>query len=200
MSFARTPVLFLDIDGVLNSDAYFRSQRHKQVPRPPEDSPLPEKSRAIALRNIDGNAVRRLQYIITSTEAVVVLSSTWRYYHDLADVQSYLHHHGGRSIRVVDRTPFDQELEGPYAPYAVSARRGDLRAGTHPRGYEIDQWLSQNEPVRSYAILDDDDDMVAHDETRSREFAERFIRTNPSHGLQNPHADRTIRALRRQLR
>lgn len=55
------PVLFLDIDGVLNSALYFAAQPagHDIV-------------------DVDPRAVRRVQRIVAQTGAMVVLSSTWR--------------------------------------------------------------------------------------------------------------------------
>lgn len=60
-----TKILFLDVDGVLNSAKWFRN------PRSNEDDYL-------GLRSIDPACVSRLKKILSFTGAKVVLSSTWR--------------------------------------------------------------------------------------------------------------------------
>lgn len=63
-------VLFLDIDGVLNSEKYARSLAKG------------------GMLGIDPEAVRILDEILEATGAKIVLSSTWRLYPDLrADVR-----------------------------------------------------------------------------------------------------------------
>lgn len=54
------PVLFLDVDGVLNSATFFA-----------ENPPMPVTS-------VDPKAVRRIQRVVEATGALVVLSSSWR--------------------------------------------------------------------------------------------------------------------------
>lgn len=58
-------VLFLDVDGVLNSATWFASQ-------PP-----------MAVTEVDATAVRRIQRIVAQTGAKVVLSSSWRHQPEL---------------------------------------------------------------------------------------------------------------------
>lgn len=57
--------LFLDVDGVLNSEQWFTSVT------PTDDDYL-------GLRSLDPAAVRRLLRVLNATGAIVVLSSTWR--------------------------------------------------------------------------------------------------------------------------
>jgi CheY-like chemotaxis protein len=59
-------VLFLDVDGVLNSGDWYRSAR-------PQPSGI-----EIALLDLDPAAVARLLTVLELTGAEVVLSSTWR--------------------------------------------------------------------------------------------------------------------------
>lgn len=62
------PVLFLDVDGVLNSATFFA-----------ENPPMPVTS-------VDPKAVRRIQRVVEATGALVVLSSSWRKQPELVDV------------------------------------------------------------------------------------------------------------------
>lgn len=60
-------VIFLDIDGVLNSKEFFQNRQPTQV-----------------LNEIDEEKVKLLQQIVQATNAKIVLTSTWRIY-DKAD-------------------------------------------------------------------------------------------------------------------
>lgn len=78
---ADVKVLFLDVDGVLNSLSWFAAQ--------PAMSPC----------QIDPKAVARIKRVLTVTGAVVVLSSSWRHHDELvARIEA-------AGIPVYDRTP-----------------------------------------------------------------------------------------------
>lgn len=81
-------VVFLDVDGVLNSVAYSKSGRR----RGPKHA-----------RNIDRLAVAHLNTIVDATNAVVVISSVWRLLHSLPKLRSYLRQRGFRG-RIIGRT------------------------------------------------------------------------------------------------
>lgn len=61
--------IFLDVDGVLNSDAWYDGflSEGKRIPRPP----------------IDRMAVDRLDQIVRATDSWIVLSTSWRGYPEL---------------------------------------------------------------------------------------------------------------------
>ena len=106
-------VIFLDIDGVLNS--------FKTTSRTPS-----------GYRGVSNSLVKRLQKLIKSTGAVVVLTSSWKHSDDM-DL-AYLYKKLG-SAKPVDRT---------YDPEDRDSRRG---AG-------INAWLESHE-VEEFVILDD---------------------------------------------
>lgn len=60
MSGWRGPIVFLDIDGVLNSEDFYR--RHDPIPSPP----------------LDPVAIARLDRLCAASGAAVVLSTAWR--------------------------------------------------------------------------------------------------------------------------
>jgi len=76
-------VLFLDIDGVLNSGQFFDGKSH---------------TGGIILVNtstqIDMNAVALLNTLIDKTQANIVISSTWRIGHSIPFLQDKLRVHG----------------------------------------------------------------------------------------------------------
>lgn len=128
-------VLFLDIDGVLNStrtNIAFGG--------------YPMKLEHIAA--FDQVAIRLIQRLCDSGGVQVVLSSAWRLHYPFAEVGTAL------GLPIVDRTP----------------------SGLGFRGQEIQDWLTAHPEVETFAILDDDPDMLPE----QKEF---FVQTNPEEGM-----------------
>lgn len=113
-------VIFLDIDGVLNSH---------------ETLPASEKGGMLGIHAV---LASRFVALLARTGAHWVLSSTWR--------QS---EHWRATMRA-NGLPMDL-CEG-----RTPVHRG------HIRGEEIDEWLRLHPAVESYAIIDDDRDMLPH--------------------------------------
>jgi len=125
-------LVFLDIDGVLNShDFLYRAAvRNEQAQR-----------RVERLGNehlqLDPEAVDRVNQILSATGAKVVVSSSWRHAHPIEDLREILAK-AGFIGDVIDYTP---------------------RYGKD-RGHEIDEWLqSTGEGHDPFVILDDNSDM-----------------------------------------
>ena len=85
-------VLFLDIDGVLNSHAYM--QKHRAF-----------WDFADVASMLDPDACARLDRVLTATGAAVVISSSWRICTRLADIRGALRTRGAPSARVIGKTP-----------------------------------------------------------------------------------------------
>lgn len=147
-------VLFLDIDGVLND----RSR-----------SPLAESS------SFDAGAVMRLNRVITSTGARLVLSSSWRYViidgtMTLGGFEFLLRTHGLAQGSLVGHTCADE---------LVPSRAGQIR-----------QWLTTHGPCEAWAAVDDHDLGLGDDGWRQ-------VRTAWELGLTDSDADRLIEILGR---
>lgn len=131
-------VLFLDIDGVLNSRRFFgvssKSARWKAHGAAKAHDPV---------ANIDPVAVAYLNSVVVRTGCKVVVSSAWRYQHTPEEIAGLLRARGFVG-EVVGATP--------------KIERGDEVV---PRGDEVAAWLREHPGVESYAIVDDDDDMGA---------------------------------------
>jgi len=128
-------VLFLDIDGVLNS-----------VRTCVAFGGYPMKLEHIAA--FDLVAIRLLHRLCDSAGVVVVLSSAWRLSHPFKEVGDAL------GLPIIDRTP---SLPGP-------------------RGAEIAAWLAEHPEVETWAIVDDDADMLDGQ-------LPRFVHTNGEDGM-----------------
>lgn len=122
-------VIFLDIDGVLNSDAYMKKQ-------------LDNSSKGIE-SEIDPATLILLKKAVDTTGAKIVLSSSWRITRKCNELEKFLMKFG---ISLSGKTPY---VDGK-------------------RGLEIKQYLSENENVEQYLILDDeifesfDEELVNH--------------------------------------
>jgi len=127
-------VLFLDIDGVLNS-------QHWYINRGPIDDP---QFLSRDIREFDPTAVARLERVIRLTDTNIVLSSSWRILYTLDEMAVFL---GQVSPR------FDEEQ---WRELFIGATP---RTNNGFRGDEIAMWLQKTAcNVQQWAIVDDDSD------------------------------------------
>jgi hypothetical protein len=85
-------VIFLDFDGVLNSEASFRMEIRRKNNR------VSDTLNPVACSN--------LQYILEQDSSVkIVISSTWRKIHTMMELQNILGAYGVEAARVIGKTP-----------------------------------------------------------------------------------------------
>ena len=152
-------IIFLDIDGVLNSDKYLESCTDKS-----EDN------------RIDLSRVKLLADLVKSTDAKIVLTSTWRVDWNMipllcGDFGKYLNKcFATYGLSILDKTPVISLLGG--------------------RHKEILTWLSRHRSsVESFVILDDMDNGW-------EELYGRVVITNPQgYGLEEEHVQKAIELL-----
>jgi len=126
-------VIFLDIDGVLNSNRWLDGRRKELFDRMQKTGEHPWRD------VIDRRAVLKVNQIVEATSAKVVISSAWRHQHSWKTMQEYLNYHGFRG-KVVGQTPAKMSLYDRWA--------------------EIRMWLSYAETQPNHiVILDDIHDM-----------------------------------------
>lgn len=127
-------VIFLDIDGVLNSEKFFdiESQPFRYQKALKEKKTNDEISVII---NIDPNSVALLNQLVKHTDSEIVISSSWRSDYNIQFKLRY----AGVEKPIYGITPFSKERH---------------------RGSEIQKWLDDHPEVTSYVILDDDNDML----------------------------------------
>ena len=132
-------IVFLDIDGVLNST------RWAAFTDPATGKPRGYGGPWKKDYRLDPECVARLQRLCTETEAHIVVSSTWRIGGSLMFFREMFAHYGWADALVLDKTP--------------QSRNGF-------RGDEVRGWLSIYEGVGvdRFVILDDNSDF--HDDQR----------------------------------
>jgi hypothetical protein len=173
----KEKIIFLDFDGVLNSQLFFenesQSDRYKRS----------EKDAPHGCWDLDKRAIRLLNDIISSSGADVVVSSTWRYNRTLGDLQSVLDYvgFGGKVIGATPMLEFNQD------DYVMSV----------PRGCEIDMWIRAYTAKKrrtnsarhlKYVIIDDDPDMLYKQRNN-------FVKTDPYVGLTPTTAREALKVL-----
>lgn len=126
--------LFLDIDGVLNSEYFYSLTASGDKSLVCESPSLDQFFK----ENLDSAAIDRVIRICSETGAEIVLSSSWRLDENVYDRLM------PSGLMIYRKTP---SLYWKYQTFLC-------------RGEEIAEYLRQN-PAEAYCILDDDDDMLA---------------------------------------
>jgi hypothetical protein len=133
-------LIFLDFDGVLNNTASLAEGIHL----------CPEK--VIMVRNL-----------CIELDCQVVISSSWRVIHTLAEMKELLYRTGFHCrTRIIDTTPINGIMDAGLNRYR--------------RGYEIEKWLCSKAEDYNYAIIDDIDEFLPYQKSR-------FVRTNDHTGI-----------------
>jgi hypothetical protein len=130
-------VLFLDIDGVLNSDRSCLALR--------EEAENAETASERLYHRIDPVAVGLLNLVLRH-DVKVVVSSTHRKFHPRLDN--------------LCRYIADLGVKGEVISATVDGWA--LKWDDDRRGVEIQEWLDRHPQVTHFAILDDDSDMLDH--------------------------------------
>ena len=137
-------IIFLDIDGVLNTQDW-----HSRMTK---DIPKDEFGYAF-----DPVAVANLARIIEKTDAVIVISSSWKFYGVAKLRQMWkIRNLPGTILDITPNTVSDEVL--------LNANLDEMELGVC-RGNEIKEWLSKHKgEVSNYVIIDDFDDMLPEQE------------------------------------
>jgi hypothetical protein len=135
-------VLFLDIDGVLNSAA--SAELHHRLVKQNSFVVFQDPPQDLGCKAYDfcPVAVANLNYLLGQVpDLQIVISSMWRIGRTLPELQAIFTYLGLPSARIIGQTPFHNDFG------AV-------------RGVEIKEWLTQHPEVIQYGIVDDDSDML----------------------------------------
>ncbi|MBE3086037.1 MAG: hypothetical protein IMZ64_07460 [Bacteroidetes bacterium] len=143
MNKLKNNIVFLDLDGVLNTPQY-AVQAFSMWKR--TDGWF--KSRDKYGQVFDPLACACLEYLVHSTGAKVVISSTWRM--SGLEVMQQMFKDREIAVDVIGITPTEVDV----------VERGTLEYyDLVDRGHEIQQWVNDNE-VSNYVILDDHNDFT----------------------------------------
>jgi hypothetical protein len=185
-------VIFLDIDGVLNSQDWYVYRR--------DNVEMDSVSAQYPFYEFDPRAVERLNRLIEVTGAKLVISSSWRSGETVETLQGLMDRVGVKG-EVIGLTPH-LWCKKPYE---------DMEGYRIPRGCEIDWWLDNHgdfqrinwskeeqlkymnkAKVKNYIIIDDDSDMLYGQR-------EHFIHTSHNHGLTDELVEKAIAILNADL-
>jgi histidinol phosphatase-like enzyme len=161
-------IIFLDIDGVLNSDVYDQSDYYKKATAGMSGYEVIEKAHHLQL---DPDAIKLMNELVERSGAEVVLSSTWR--------EKY--------------TPeqMTDMLKGRGATFKISASTPILfgkLSSRIPRGKEIGEYLFKlKEWPESFVIIDDHDDML--------KLKSNLVQTHVKFGLTKEIVEKALKIL-----
>lgn len=169
-------ILFLDVDGVLNSQVWYRSKEFNELWK--ARRPFTEDWE---LEAFDPKAISVLNTILdTFPELQIVVSSTWRLSHTPEQLAA---------IMTVQGFKHSERMRGHTGShgYYMSKARG-IPSNQNSRGLEIAEWLDTfvKHPYR-FVIIDDDSDMW--------ELREHFVHTRNSIGLCEQHLEKIAEVL-----
>jgi len=122
-------VIFLDIDGVLNSEEFLKSNPHDCI---------------------DRNNVNIFKNVIDETGAVIVMSSGWRLWFD----ENMMPQDGYSQCLYDILCEFDIKLFGRTPDFSTEEIR-TRKTFSHVKAKEIIAWLNEHESVDKYVVIDD---------------------------------------------
>ena len=165
------PIIFLDFDGVLNTEKYYCELKSKGLPSDDKYGQL-----------FDPEAVANLRKIIDATDARIVVSSSWRY----------------MGLNVLQRMWYDRDLPGRIVDITPLHLLDDKLRDTDLtqvdmlslcRGNEIkwyfDEVLDANSNSRRFVIFDDLKDVLP-------ELQDHFVRIDPIVGITEGDVGRAV--------
>jgi len=163
-------VLFLDIDGVINTvgaEVGYHYMGYKFPFRKP-------RTEEFLTKHFDPACMYYFYTIIEETGCKIVVSSTWRHGSSLDDMKGWFLD-DVISSAIIDKT---KSLDPDKHPALVDKR------GRIQRGEEIYEWLERHPEVTTFAVLDDDNDMDA--------IRMNFFQTDSHDGLKRELAQKVI--------
>ena len=170
-------IIFLDIDGVLNSEKWYQERFDINLKTYP-------------ICEFDPLTIEQLNLLTDKTNAKIVISSTWRMGRTIDELKNIFKKVGIKG-EIIGVTPYLTFNDG----YGVE------------RGNEIKRWIDlncvrwwdkifdekeKNITLESYVILDDDPDMLL-------EQKDNFVRTSWRDGLTALHTRKAIKILNTTL-
>ena len=165
-------IIFLDFDGVLNTEHYQGLLQYQGKPWQDEHGAF-----------FAPNAVKQLKRIIDATGADIVVESSWKYLG--LDAMKELWEIRNLPGRVIDITPSSVSDE-----YLSNVDLDNLDASMlHCKGLEISSWLSEKGQSNTRYVIIDDEYVVLESQSSN------FILINPYEGITEEQANQAISIL-----
>jgi hypothetical protein len=175
MNFEKLKIIFLDIDGVLNSFKTLVITGHYPHARDKD----PAGKYIDKAGSIDKYAVSLVNLLCIATDAYIVLSSSWRIGYLLHEVQEMLAEMGLDPKRVIGMTDRLGKMRGQEIErflLGITGTRND-RGIMITHGLIEDHFLVPEKiTIESYVIIDDDSDMLESQDKN-------FVNTSHYEGL-----------------
>ena len=131
-------LLFLDVDGVLNSTEWAGHRPHRSL------LPPAQADQAFDEQRLDPSCVGRLREVVTAIDASIVISSTWRRRMSVPELIKLLALYGYNNAPIIGATPEVRDSDSSVT-----------------RGTEVAAWLEANAAGSTrYVCLDDDADYL----------------------------------------
>lgn len=164
--------IFLDFDGVLNSDKYFSSFQYKKEAEGVEDA----RVMLIAhWMHLDPEAIGFINQLVEQSGAQVVISSTWRLRYSIDEMNKMLSDRGA-TFKTIAKTP-----RGNPKKFSQRVMRED----------EIQEFLDNlSEPADSFVIIDD---MLS-----MGHLYKNFVKTSFRNGFREEHIKWALRILNKE--
>ena len=170
-------ILFLDIDGVINTVGAECGFRECYGVTEEKIFTTKVNSRVLLAQTFDPAALWYLRDIVEKTGCKIVISSTWRHGETLESMKGWFNCPVIKEA-IIDKTPSFSSLSHPE----LKDRRGYVQ-----RGEEIKWWVDQHPEITAYAVLDDDSDMDV--------VYKNFFETDSYDGLRRDIASKVIQHL-----
>ena len=164
-------IIFLDVDGVLNSEETFiKNQRIYETT-------------GKHLADLDEDKISLLKEIVEATDAKIILSSTWRYYWRKEKKEMEVDSLGRELDKMLNK-------QGLYIFDKTPSLRDD-------RGIEIITWLSERNDVTNWIVIDDEifDDFEKYGILPRLVKADFYGKKGKGGGLQKEHVKLAISLL-----
>lgn len=190
-------IIFLDIDGVLNSNktghyyhdkygdngfgGFFRSSPWSVGFGEVVENPTEEDIKW------GQDLVDNLKRVVNETGAEIVISSTWRQTHLPPAFVKMFKTYFFDDAPVIGATPRIYEI-----PKGIFPERKMSQYSYPTRGYEIQYWLDNHPEVMTYCIIDDSSDFTE----RQKSF---FVHTDYKVGFSSDDADKAIKILNNKI-
>lgn len=165
-------IIFLDFDGVLNTEHYQGLLMYQGKPWQDEHGAF-----------FDPDAVNNLKKIVDSTHADIVIESSWKYLGLTAMQEMWkIRQLPGKVVGITPSSVSDEWL--------LSADLSEIAPAIgHCKGMEIASWLADNTKENTKYVIIDDEYVILESQQPN------FILTNPHEGITEEDVERAISTL-----